>query len=743
MGIEIKLKPKKLQELSDNLDKELKELEDQYETDIEGPLIRRRQLYEADQNYYKQKYPKLSPISDLTASDVQDTIEWALPSLMRIMFQSDDVIALRGTNVENDKNAKVHQDLINFQLQRHANGFLLFYDWFKAALMDNVGILKAWWERDEDIELFEVTADEGQLMQWRADTKYRVVKAEQVAPGIFTVQYQLIKKVNKNQPEFAVISPAEFRYDGKAKNINEAKLVAQRMVVTADWLRRREKEGTIENLAKALKDYGTGETKKRTNLETYLLSATIDNDTPDTEEAKKEYVYYECFWETDVDGDGLLEKVIVGKVGKTIVRLENNTLGRHPFFVISPIREPYRVWAKRGLCDLIGEIQDLKTALFRQAVYNIALANDKQAFINVDVMLDENEFIEGRKAVRVSGNPKDAVYWMPHETIEGIVFQFVELADALKENRTGITRYNQGMQADTLNKTATGISRIMDASQQRLEMILRMFLETGVKDLFRFLISLNQKFIDQATVIRIADQTLTITPDDLRGEIDIVVNAALALGSKEARMEKLQTLLASYQQAIPAGIASVKHAAFVFGKMVEEMGYKNLPDFCFSPDEAQANFEQQQEAAAQGAQQQAEMQMQVEQMKVQMQGQIQLELEKMRLQAQAEIEMAKQKFQLEMEMIKQRGNLEGKIVDAEIAASTAQPTQPKTEERGPSVSISYRDLPASGKVQAASEANITISEEEVKANDQQSRQASTPNGSVSKGTSGGNRPSVP
>ena len=41
----------------------------------------------------------------------------------------------------------------------------------------------------------------------------------------------------------------------------------------------------------------------------------------------------------------------------------------------------------------------------------------------------------------------------------------------MRENRTGVSRYNQGLDAESLNKTLGGLDRIMSASQQRQDLI--------------------------------------------------------------------------------------------------------------------------------------------------------------------------------------------------------------------------------------------------------------------------------
>jgi len=165
-----------------------------------------------------------------------------------------------------------------------------------------------------------------------------------------------------------------------------------------------------------LEEEGSDGSVNRTDYETDLNPRAYDkiND-KGKEEAKKEFLLYECYVKTDINGDGILEDLIVTMVGNTIVRLEENTMGRHPFFVISPIRDTLRLFPRRGIADLVGELQDLNTAFLKQIIFNIAVNNNKQAFINIDTLIDPNEFIDGRKAVRVSGNPREAVMWTPIE----------------------------------------------------------------------------------------------------------------------------------------------------------------------------------------------------------------------------------------------------------------------------------------------------------------------------------------
>lgn len=580
------LSEEKLDDIKQNVLKEIAAADNYYEEEIEPAVIKRHKIFDSDSSYYETKYPKLSKISDVTASDFHDTVEWAIPSLIKVFFGGEDICKLEGANSEqDDKAAKTHEELIKYQLERCNEGFLVFYDWIKNALVDNIGFIKCYWEREETIEQKHIMVTEEELMLMQANPKINVLAVAKLGPGAISVDYEETTQITKNQPKLEVIPPSEFRFSPDAKNLEDIDFVAHRKIVTLDYLRRREREGIFQNIDKVVDEEGEGGAVSRTMYETDMNPMAYNKVADvETEDAKKEYLLYECYVKTDVNDDNILEDIIITIVGNTVVRLEENTMGRHPFFAISPIRDPLRLFPKRGIADLVGELQDLNTALLKQIISNVAINNDKQAFVNIDVLVDPNEFIDGRKAVRVNGDPSQAVKWSPIEPLPPSIFTFLENLQAMKETRTGITRYNQGLDANSLNKTATGITQIMNASNQRLELIARIFAETGVKQLFRHMIKMNQMFITEETFIRVTDQRKPISPDDLAGTIDITVNVGVAAGTKQQQLQNMQLLLQMYPQALQIGIADPSHIAYAFGRIIESMGYKNTSDFVFTPD---------------------------------------------------------------------------------------------------------------------------------------------------------------
>lgn len=555
-----------------------------YQESVILPTVKERyEIYYADKNYYARKFPRLSKVSSLVSTDVTDTIEWALPSLIKVFTGGDEVVTVQGSSEEDDKNAEIMQELLVYQLQRQNRFFPILYNWMKDALITGMGFIKCYWDRKEDYQLLEQSMNI-RAFQELLNQNVRIQKVE--GPdmfGILRVQY-LSPYYIKNAPVIENILVSELLYSSDAKSLEEANFVAHKKKVTMSYLREREQQGIYANVdqVKPTSMHGIIEDDEVEQV----IGDNYQSMSREVDDARAEVTIYECYTKIDWNNDGVLEDMIVTVCDDIILRVEPNYMGRHPFFAISPTKDPHRIWVKRSYAELIGELQHLKVALTRQIVQNIALTNDPKMILSEDA-INIDDYVKGRAVIRKKANHpmNDVAMSMPVNQLSPYTYQFLEYIEGQKENRTGITRYNQGLDASTLNKTATGISAILGQSSQRLELIARMFAETGIYELFRFLIGLNQKFIDQQTVIRLTNKELVISPDDLQGNFDLIVNAGISIASKESTQMMLQSMLTALMQVRAAGIPIVTpdNIYNLFQKWIESAGFKNYADYITEP----------------------------------------------------------------------------------------------------------------------------------------------------------------
>ena len=579
---------------------------DYYTSKIEPVLRTRHQIYEADRAYYKKRFPEVSKQSDFVSFDFWSLVQWAIPSVMNSFFGGDDAVVIIGRNEEDVPRAELLKELVNFQIMTQNKGFLVLWDWFSDAFQYNLGAVKVWWKRNEDWQEQKIEyAGMDRVMMIQSD---QWCKIELVEGPDFYGMYRVIYRVGRlkeNRPVIEPVRVTDLRWSPEAQNLEEANFVAHRKAVSADHLRRMAQNGEydINAVERAIKDensggiiYGSFESE---------LNDELNNMRPEEDEARNLYELYECYAKLDINGDGLLENAIITVVGDEVLRVSESPYKRVPIFTLSPVRDPFRVLAPLSLSDIVGEVQTIKTALMRQLLINIVNQNNVRWFID-ETKFDIKDVMENRQYIRTKGNPGGIVYPFPQGATGSWTMPLFEYLEGALEQWTGRTRYNQGTDSKSLNKTATGISLLQQASEQRIDYIVRTFAETGVGEVMRFLVELNQRYIDQPQVIRLKNQMLQISPDDLRGEFDIDVNTEAGIGKRRQTIENLQFYMTQIAPTgMQIGAVTPGEWAKAAQKLLTESGIRDPQSYVLDPEVVKQQFfaSMQQQMLAQQAQQ--------------------------------------------------------------------------------------------------------------------------------------------
>jgi hypothetical protein len=181
---------------------------------------------------------------------------------------------------------------------------------------------------------------------------------------------------------------------------------------------------------------------------------------------------------------------------------------------------------------------------------------------------------------------------IPTVPVGAEAFSMIEYIDGVREQRTGVTRYNQGLDADTLNKTATGISAIQNAAQQRLELIARIFAETGVKRAFRRVLELVCKHQDRAKIIRLRGSWVSMDPREWDERMDMTVTVGLGTGNRDQQLMHLMALLnldekiVQLQGGVAGPLVTARNVYNKLAKLVEASGLRSVESYYTDPGTA-------------------------------------------------------------------------------------------------------------------------------------------------------------
>ncbi len=550
--------------------------------------------------------------SQVVSTDVADTIETILPNLLRIFTASDQVVKCEPVKSEDVPLAEQATNYINYIFNKDNNGFSVLYTWFKDALLEKNGIVKVYWDDstsveqetyenlndqeyqllldDENVEIVEESSVVDEKMKEAMDlllveaTAQGKLVADEPTPMLHNC---VIKRTSKGgKVKIENVPPEEFLIQRTAKSIETANFVAHRVLRTrSDLIEMGFDPEIVENLPTS--------NNIILNDERLTRFSDIDqspfNNAPD--ETTQEVEIYECYVKVDMDGDGVAElrKVIVaGESGYEI--LENMPCDNIPFCSLTPIPMPHRFYG-RSVAELVEDVQLVKSTVMRQLLDNMYLTNNNRVAI-MDGMVNLDDLLTSRPGgvVRTKQPPSQVMLPMQSQTISQQAFPLLEYLDTIRETRTGITRYNQGLDADSLNKTATGVNAIMTQSQMRMELIARVFAETGIKDLFRRIFELTCKYQDKERIVELNNQFIPVKPTEWRNRFNISITVGLGSGSKEQQIMMLNNILERQLQAFQLQgnreypMVSLKNIYNSLAKIIENAGLKNVENYFVNPD---------------------------------------------------------------------------------------------------------------------------------------------------------------
>ncbi|KAF2380361.1 hypothetical protein BSN82_16765, partial [Acinetobacter baylyi] len=117
--------------------------------------------------------------SQVVSYDVQDTIESALPQLLKVFISGDQVVRFEPKGPEDQDAADQETDYVNHIVMEKNEGFKIFYVWFKDALLSKNGYVKVYSEDEEEEEEYEYEGlTDAQLQMLASDEKTEVLEHE-------------------------------------------------------------------------------------------------------------------------------------------------------------------------------------------------------------------------------------------------------------------------------------------------------------------------------------------------------------------------------------------------------------------------------------------------------------------------------------------------------------------------------------------------------------------------------------
>ena len=540
--------------------------------------------------------------SQVVATEVRDTVNSMLPSIMRVFFGTEKTVEYMPRGPEDVASAEQATDYANYVLSQDNDGFMVLYGTFKDALVRKCGIVKANWEKTTNVRTEKYSGlDEGTVMmlQSEPDAVVTVIKEYEEpgaepqlvmdpatgqpmmlpAPMMFDVEVKRIIKDGRISLEG--VPPEEFIMDRNARSIAEAAFCGHRKMATvAELLALGYDEDDLVQYITSSNDFDDNDEYLSRRPTSTVIGSMEESNNP----AMQRVLYVEGFMRIDYDGDGIpeLRKFCCLGSGYTIVRNEPADFVGFADFPFDP--EPHTSPLEaNSVFDYTKDLQEIKSDIMRNTLDSLAQSiHPRTAVVEGQVNMDDVLNNETGAIIRMRAPGMVQPLATPFVGREA--FPMLDYLESVKEDRTGMSKASMGLNADALQSTTrAAVQATVSASQSRIELTTRI-LAVGMKKLFKLILQLSVAHQDKPRMVRLRNQWVQVDPRTWDATMDVSINVGLGMGDTDQKLQMLTMIAAKQEQALQQlgpmnPLVTPAQYSNTLRRIVELAGFKDSSQF--------------------------------------------------------------------------------------------------------------------------------------------------------------------
>jgi hypothetical protein len=548
-------------------------------------------------NYYLSKPfgNEIDGMSQIVTSDVSDVVDGMMPPLLSIFTTADNLAVFNPVGEEDIEQSEQESDYVNYVFFKRNDAFMLLYTWFFDALVQKNGIVKAWWDESEDVtrESYQgLTAEE--LAELMDDPDLEPIEQEErteefthelpnpVTGEMVPVEAQrtlhdvVFERRNKGGKVTVMnVPPEEYRISSDSRTLNpsEARFVGHvRDVTRSELIDMGFDKDIVETLPSTSGMVSTEEEIARRDRTDEWESNRSTDKSQDLIELQEAYV------KVDYDGDGRSELRQVFRGGDVL--LEHDEVDRQPFHVISPKPLPHKHFG-RAKAEDVKDLQKTTSTLVRETHDNLYHTNNPSHAVWEQAMTEntlDDLLVTRAGSINRFGRPVNeswAPMTLPFTAKES--FAMIEYWDRVKRERTGIRPEGEGLTPDSLKHIQSSVlSQASEMSQQKIEAVVRIFAETGIKSLFLHIHELVLKHQRKKDVVELTNGFVEVNPQEWHSRKNMTVQIGLGVGTKLQNLIHLSDLFEKQTRAVELGATDMVTPRNIFNTGLEIAKNANL-----------------------------------------------------------------------------------------------------------------------------------------------------------------------
>ena len=597
--------------------------------------------------------------SQVVMTEVRDTILAMMPSLLRVFTASEKPVEFAPRRAEDVAVAEQATDYVSYVFNVDNPGFTILHSAFKDALKSKIGVFK--WYTSTTVDVREenysgLSQEQVTVLQQEPGADLVVLTpAGEGEPdpmtGMPVMLYDVMirRRIENRRQVVECVPPEEFLIARNARNLETADYVGHRSLKTMSELIEMGYE------REDIEEHGNSSSSFELNVEAQTRNPALrdwmggSSDTS-VDPSMRRYEYVESYIRIDRDGDGVAELRRVCTIGEASYILHDEVVDEVKMAVICPDPESHMVIGS-SMADQVMDLQLIKSNVVRNTLDSLAqVIHPRTVVVEGAVNMDDVLNVETGGIIRAT--QPGMIQELGNTFVGQQAMPILGYLDDIRASRTGMSKASQGLDPDVLQSTTkAAVTATMSAAQERLEMVARIFAETGIKRLFRGLLREIIRQQDKPRVVRLRNQWVPVDPRYWDAEMDVVVNVGLGTGSIEQRVQLLTTVAAKQEQILQTlgpqnPLVTLKQYRNTLAQILELSGLKDATRYF---GEITPEAEQQMAQPAQQPQDPAQILAQVEAQKIQ-----------------KDMQIAQMKAELEVEKQRKADDLERDRLDADI-----------------------------------------------------------------------------
>lgn len=476
--------------------------------------------------------------SHAVSTDVRDTVLAIMPSLIRIFTSAENVVNFVPRNAATQELAKQQTDGVNYTFWEENEGFLLLHDVFKDALIQNIGVVKWWTEhencvREESFSNITILQLSGLIEEYQAATGTQVEVLEAQGSAQEGILARVKLRYIESSPRYRIeaVPPEEFRINRRAKSIAKSSLVGHQTLQTpSDIIKLGYDRDTVEQYKGKFSHYTVEEDLRTPGINTSWM--------------QQEMVEWgEYFIMIDSDGDGIDELHHICVIGDNYEIMSDEIVDDRNMALFCGDPRPHTAIGD-SIASLTKDIQKINTQILRGSLDSLSASMFSDYVVNEMVTSVEDVMADGvGKIIRTRADPTSAVHEFKKSFIGDAAFTMMGTMDAIRQRRTGISEASKGVDPKALQSTTVaGVDAIVTGAQERIELIARIFAETGFKDMFRGLAKEMARNPNKAKTVEMRGKWIEVDPSLFDPNLTVRVNPTMGKGTDMNRLMALNEI---------------------------------------------------------------------------------------------------------------------------------------------------------------------------------------------------------